>query len=134
MMFVIYGLVHPGTDNIFYVGRTTRPWPRLRQHRLDGRASAPIPEHVHLGDSKNTHVRKDFENGTPTEMRVLEIVEGTRDDAQKAEESWIRKLRSEGYALTNKAPYWTEPPIDINTTEPIPVPEYIQQFINMAKR
>lgn len=83
---VIYALVHPITQQVFYVGKTNDPQGRLRAHVLQQ------PEFRDLLSSPETY-----------EFKML-ILERTQDSESltRMETRWVMYFLNEGCELTNK--------------------------------
>lgn len=89
MNVAIYGLCDPATGRIRYVGRSTQPQERLRQHLREARDER-------RGYRKCRWIRSLA--AAPT-LRILDWV--APDDAVRAEGYWIRRLTRGGCRLVN---------------------------------
>lgn len=88
-MIAVYRLLDPTTSDVRYVGRTTDPVKRLREHlRRRGRS--------HRAKWIASLVR----TGLAPVMQVIEWVD-TNADANARERHWVARLRAEGAALVN---------------------------------
>lgn len=85
----IYGLKDPRDDNIYYVGKSTRPKRRLEQHL------------VNMSTNKNrVSWLEDLQTaGLEPQLTILE--KSNDENWQEAERRWIAIGRQEGWPLTN---------------------------------
>ncbi len=92
-MITIYGLAHPRTGTVRYVGKCTQDVSRrLANHEYkarSGRARTPV----------GFWIRGLIGRGLRPKLIVLEVVR--RGSWRKAERRWIAKLRADGYRLLN---------------------------------
>lgn len=92
VMWNIYVLKNPLSQDVLYVGRTKNPKMRLSAH-----VSAAM-KLSRANTRKNNRLRKLITTGaTP----VLEVVESGMGDSAEAERRWIATLRSQGIDLLN---------------------------------
>lgn len=90
-MVSIYGLVDPTTNQLRYVGKSTHPTKRLREH-LGKRA---LRARTHL----TSWLRSLLAQGREPEVVILEDV--SADDWQDDEKFWIAYMKFLGCRLTN---------------------------------
>ncbi len=89
---IIYAAVHPETKELRYVGKTERDLDvRVNEHRWS--ANSGKVTHFCCWWRSLRGVEPDFE--------ILETVQGTVEDLNKAEIFWIDHLGTLGYRLTN---------------------------------
>jgi len=88
----IYSLADPSTGEIRYVGRSTNPKARLREHVKHARN---MVEDTH----KARWIRALLAQSQRPALSVIEVVEGGA--WQERERYWISELRSRGCKLTN---------------------------------
>jgi hypothetical protein len=92
--FLIYGLVDPRTNEVRYIGKSTRGLSRPKEHR---KKSANTGE-----DHKSRWIRSLLAAGLEYQIRVLEEV--ADEDAEHLglfERYWIAQAREVGWRLTN---------------------------------
>ena len=90
MLYFVYELVDPRTDEVRYVGITANPSIRLRQHILGYKATGV--KLAWLQELRDAAVK-------PV-MRILEKVT-TWEEVKEREKHWIRKYTDQGYNLVN---------------------------------
>lgn len=89
---IIYGLSHPITDEIRYVGLSGNGMIRPRQHRYPSRVAEQTP--------KACWIRSLVRAGLDYKIVVLQEC-NTREELPSAEVDWIAKLRRQGARLLN---------------------------------
>jgi hypothetical protein len=98
MIKCIYGLVDPRTDEVFYVGLTTKS----AQHRLNSH----VRESLKADPKKRTYKQNKIcailsEDLTPSAVVLEESADWSIDDLKTAEKRWIKLLKSNGLSLCN---------------------------------
>lgn len=93
MTATIYGLCHPQTGELRYIGKANKPRARLSSHMRDAAKDANTP--------CRRWVKKLMTAGLTPEMVVLE--EGCAD-WDRAERRWIAKARGSSFRLLNISP------------------------------
>lgn len=90
---LIYGLVDPTSDELRYIGQTSRPTQRLGQHLRTARQRS------------NLHVAAWIRGLLDREARpeIVPIEKCDRADADDSEQFWIEYFRSLGCRLTNRS-------------------------------
>lgn len=91
--YYIYELIDPRTDTPRYVGITTTPNRRLRNH---------IDDSDTLNMEKRAWIRELMEEGLVPDMKIIEHVR-TRKEALEREGYWIRHYLQQGIPITNIA-------------------------------
>lgn len=87
----IYGLCHPETGELRYVGKANNLESRIRCHRWEARSSS-------------LHTRKvNWLRSLSTDPVVTVLEECTKDNWAEAERRWIAVFRTQGARLTNFA-------------------------------
>lgn len=87
-MRFVYGLVDPRTDKVMYVGCSTNPLERYRQHLVDK---------LHPG--KLAWINELLEEGMHPSLTVFDVASGK--DANALERALIDRLGAEGHGLLN---------------------------------
>jgi hypothetical protein len=87
----VYALIDPLTEELFYVGFTNRPGPRLAEHKKS-------PKRPYGGRRVKDKIAEIQRRGAQPSLYILE-----RTRNRKQEKIWIYKLRMLGYPLLNKA-------------------------------
>jgi hypothetical protein len=94
-VYYIYCLINPLDNKIFYVGQTTSPTKRFKDHM------------THLKDSARENKEKIkiinaiVENGNKPLFKILQCVWGLKCDAEKIETEHILKLKNSGFDIVN---------------------------------
>ena len=84
----IYGLIDPRDGEIHYIGWSTRPEMRLREHIK-----------CNKGTCKGVWIKELREDGLEPSMKFLEVT--NLYDVQSIEQGWIEEGRKLGWPLTN---------------------------------
>lgn len=87
--YYIYTLLHPITKEIRYVGFTSKPDIRLKQHII-----------LRYKDHKTNWIKSMLAIGLQPEMKIIDEV-ACKDEALELEKSYIRNLKLLGIRLTN---------------------------------
>lgn len=89
--WIIYALVDPRDETIWYVGRTVRAKARLQQHL----------EEAGVNPAKTKWLRELRKEGLAPRMETLETLDCRGDEAEVRERFWIQHFSSLGAPLTN---------------------------------
>lgn len=87
--YYIYTLLHPISKEIRYVGFTSKPDIRLKQHLI-----------LRYKDHKTNWIKSMLAIGLQPEMKIIDEV-ACKDEALELEKSYIRDLKLLGVRLTN---------------------------------
>lgn len=94
MIYHIYCLKDPDTDQVFYVGKTCNPKERLAGHI--GNAAGGLPENK----KKAAWIARLSQEGKKPVMELLDTA--AESDWPEKEEQWIRTMRARGEPLVNR--------------------------------
>lgn len=91
--YIIYGLVDPRTNKVFYIGSTTKSlWLRRAAHMKDVYHGSTLPAHLHIRENKiNPKIRQ-----------IELLTNATKFYALKSELIWIEMFVMAGHDLKNK--------------------------------
>lgn len=95
--YFIYTLSHPYTDEVFYVGQSTRPEDRYYLHVV------PLRTKSYLSKEKVSNVLQYcITNEIVPVCHVIDKIETTElTDAMRLEEYWLQQFRAWGFHMVN---------------------------------
>lgn len=99
--YTIYGLLHPLTNNIFYVGETANLTERYYGHTA---------KRSDKNDAKHAIIQELRQDGRKPYLIIFEQGKMTKEDAVKIEAKYIEQCKKEGHALCNRNEGGNAPP------------------------
>lgn len=93
--FLVYGLRDPRTQEIRYIGKSTKGPNRPKEHQAYGVVYAKADSHLH----RNRWLRRLWEAGLKCEVVILQVC-SSNDEVNHAEQTWIAIGKAAG-TLTN---------------------------------
>jgi hypothetical protein len=87
----VYALTEPDGQTVRYIGQTAAPLHQQLHDHLQVRGHS----------DRATWIRTVLDRGELPHILLIEQVDGTKRDARRRADHWIRKLRAEGHSLVN---------------------------------
>ena len=92
-IFYIYALLEDWSDEVRYVGKTTRPKARLREHIRS------IPQRGEANSLKRAWIDEALDRGVTIRLKTIETC--TKENVDERESYWVQRYLSLGHRLTN---------------------------------